>query len=60
MRFVYPILFIVFYFLFKTILTPFSFHRISVISLTRGMEFRNYWPQVFESEADRAKDEWWR
>ena len=29
-------------------------------SLTRGKEFRNYWPQGFELEADKATDEWWR
>ena len=53
MRFFYPILFIVF-FVFENILTPF-FYQIYGISITRGKEFRNYWPQVFESEADKAK-----
>ena len=35
MSFVYPILFIVFYFLFKTILTPFFFTRF-MVSLSLG------------------------
>ena len=41
-------------FYFKTILTPFFPRQISGISLTRGKEFRKYWPQGFESEADKA------
>ena len=60
MRFIYPILFIVYNFLFKTILTPVFFLHISSISLTRGKEFRNYFPQGFESEADKTTDEWCR
>ena len=24
-----------------------------------GKEFRKYWPQVFEPEAYKGKDEWW-
>ena len=54
----YNIFFLIFY--FKTILTNFFSHQISGIYLTRGKEFRKYWPQRFESEADKAKDEWWR
>ena len=46
-------------FYFKTILTPFFF-QIAGISLTRGKEFRKYWPQGFELEADKATYEWWR
>ena len=47
-------------FYFKTILTPFFPRQISGISLTRGKEFRNYWPQGFQSEEYKATDEWWR
>ena len=41
-------------FYFKTILTPFFPRQISGIYLTKGKEFRKYWPQGFESEADKA------
>ena len=34
--------------------------QICVISLTRGNEFRKYWPKVFESKEENATDEWWR
>ena len=30
------------------------------ISITRGKDFRNYWSQGFELEADKATYEWWR
>ena len=59
MRFLYPELFIVFYFYSKTILIPF-FRQISFISLTKVKEFRKYWPKVFESEEYKSSDEWWR
>ena len=39
--------------------TIFVFHQISGISLTRGKEFRKYWPQVFELEENKATNEWW-
>ena len=34
--------------------------HICGISLTRGKEFIKYWPKLFESEEDKATDEWWR
>ena len=34
--------------------------HISVISLTRGKEFRKYWPKGFELEEEKSIDEWWR
>ena len=33
---------------------------VSGISLTRGKEFRNYFPQGFDLEADKEMDEWRR
>ena len=33
--------------------------HIFVISLNREKEFRQYWPKLFESEEDKATDEWW-
>ena len=47
-------------FYFKIKLTPFSSHQISGISLTRGKQFRRFWTQGFESEADKNTDEWCR
>ena len=40
--------------------TPFLYHQIFGISLNRGKKFRNYWTKGFESEEDKATDEWWR
>ena len=60
MRSVYPILFIIFYFLVKTILIPLFPHHIYGISLIREKDFIKYWPQGFESEADKATYEWWK
>ena len=37
-------------FYFMTILTPFSPRQTCGISLTRGKEFRKYWPKVFDME----------
>ena len=54
----YFIYFLLFYFNIK--LTPFPSHQISGISLTRGKQFRRFWPQGFESEVDKNTDEWWR
>ena len=59
MRSVDPILFIAFYFILRLYWNPFTSHQIPGISITRGMELRKCWPQVFESEADKATDEWW-
>ena len=59
MRFVYQKLCNFFYFYIKTILIPFFCH-VSGISLTRGNEFRNYWPKGFESEEENSTYEWWR
>ena len=47
-------------FYFPTILTSFFPRHISGISLTRGKKSRKYWPQGFESEANKATYEWWR
>ena len=37
-----------------------SIHHICSISLTRGNEFRNYWPNIFEAGEGKASDEWCR
>ena len=46
--------------LFSEYTNTLFFCQISGISLTRGKEFRKYFPQGFESEADKATYEWWR
>ena len=56
----FSILFIVFYFILRLNWHPFPSHQISGISLTRGKQFRRFWPQGFELEADMNTDEWWR
>ena len=60
MRYVDPILFIVLYFILRLNWHPFSSHQISGISLTRGKQFRRFWPKGFESESYKNTDEWWR
>ena len=46
--------------LFSNYTNTLFFHQISGIYPTRGKEFIKYWPQVFESEEDKARDKRWR
>ena len=39
---------------------PFPSHQVSGISITRGNQFRRFWPQGFDPDADKNTDEWWR
>ena len=59
MIFVYPILFIVLFFILRLYQYPF-FRHICGISHTRGKEFSKYWPQGLESEEDKESYKWCR